>query len=257
MIRVSIVSQRLKEKRSKKGLTQKQVEDLTNINYKTLSGYENDVSEPDLGTLKTLAILYNCTTDHLLGLDSTDKKGSFHSIPVYTSKVRAGLPILVDGNVEEYIDIPNNIKADFGAYVVGDNMMYVGIHSGDLAMFKKPNGDLPINQIVVASVENYDWEANLKFFVKDNGHYALRSANPEYEDIVFTPNHHIVGVLTNLVKQAPGLPDYSRMLRIKEDSDDRWSDVVSLAANHGLEPEQVKSLLQINLQAAFALTKKR
>ncbi|CQR73349.1 HTH-type transcriptional regulator Xre [Sporomusa ovata DSM 2662] len=243
--------------RDKFGLTQSQLGEKIGVAESTISLYESGKREPDLATLQNIANFFKVTIDHLLGRVDEEKKEPFHSIPIYTSKVRAGLPILVDGNVEEYIDIPNNIKADFGAYVVGDSMMYVGIHSGDLAMFKKPNGDLPINQIVVASVENYDWEANLKFFVKDNGHYALRSANPEYEDIVFTENHHIVGILTNLVKQAPGLPDYSRMLRIKEDSDERWSDVVSLAANHGLEPEQVKSLLQINLQAAFALTKKR
>ncbi|TWH48501.1 LexA family transcriptional regulator [Sporomusa sp. KB1] len=252
---ISIVfGQRLRKLRENHGLYQEDVGEWFKMQKSTVSQWESG-RLPHATIIAQLAQKFNCTSDHLLGLDNTG--GTSHSIPIYASKVRAGLPILVDGNVEEYIDIPNNIKADFGAYVVGDSMMYVGIHSGDLAMFKKPNGDLPINQIVVASVENYDWEANLKFFVKDNGHYALRSANPEYEDIVFTNNHHIVGVLTNLVKQAPGLPDYSRMLRIKEDSDERWSDVVSVAASYGLEPEQVKNLLQINMQAALTLTKKR
>ena len=64
---MSILSQRLKEERSRKNLTQKQVEELTNINYKTLSGYENDVSDPDLATLSILARLYAVTTDYLLG----------------------------------------------------------------------------------------------------------------------------------------------------------------------------------------------
>lgn len=58
---------RLKEARINKGLTQLQVMKLTNVNHKTLSGYENGVSEPDLETLKILAILYNVSTDYLLG----------------------------------------------------------------------------------------------------------------------------------------------------------------------------------------------
>ncbi|SDH99887.1 helix-turn-helix domain-containing protein [Desulfosporosinus hippei] len=58
---------RLKETRISKGLTQLQVMKLTNVNHKTLSGYENGVSEPDLETLKILAILYNVSTDYLLG----------------------------------------------------------------------------------------------------------------------------------------------------------------------------------------------
>ena len=69
---MSILSQRLKEERSRKNLTQKQVEELTNINYKTLSGYENDVSDPDLATLSILARLYAVTTDYLLG--NTDER---------------------------------------------------------------------------------------------------------------------------------------------------------------------------------------
>ncbi|GAB6172035.1 helix-turn-helix transcriptional regulator [Paradesulfitobacterium aromaticivorans] len=61
------LSSRLKNARVKKGMTQIQVMQQTNINHKTLSGYENNVSEPDLNTLKVLAQLYGVTTDFLLG----------------------------------------------------------------------------------------------------------------------------------------------------------------------------------------------
>ena len=43
----------LRVAREKRGLTQTQVMQLTGINNKTLSGYENGVSEPDLQTLAT------------------------------------------------------------------------------------------------------------------------------------------------------------------------------------------------------------
>lgn len=64
---MNIVSQLLKQERTRKGLTQKDVEQLTHINYKTLSGYENNVSEPNLETLKVLTDLYGVTTDYILG----------------------------------------------------------------------------------------------------------------------------------------------------------------------------------------------
>jgi len=64
----NITGQRLRESRLKKGLTQIQVMETTKIHNKTLSGYENDVSEPDFGTLKILADLYGVSTDYLLGL---------------------------------------------------------------------------------------------------------------------------------------------------------------------------------------------
>ena len=60
----------LRVAREKRGLTQTQVMQLTGINNKTLSGYENGVSEPDLQTLSTLLRLYHASADRLLRLES-------------------------------------------------------------------------------------------------------------------------------------------------------------------------------------------
>lgn len=67
----SMIANRLQKARNDKGLNQTEVYKLTGINNKTLSGYENKVSEPDLETLTTLATLYDVSTDYLLGHDST------------------------------------------------------------------------------------------------------------------------------------------------------------------------------------------
>ena len=64
---MSVVSDRLRLARLKKSLSQMDVMRLTMINNKTLSGYENDVSEPDFASLVTLANLYSVSTDYLLG----------------------------------------------------------------------------------------------------------------------------------------------------------------------------------------------
>lgn len=55
----------LKNARENKGLTQKQVMELTGINRKSLSGYENNVAEPDLYTISTLAQLYGLSLDEI------------------------------------------------------------------------------------------------------------------------------------------------------------------------------------------------
>ena len=44
----------LKNARENKDYTQKRVMELTGINRKSLSGYENNVAEPDLNTLHNL-----------------------------------------------------------------------------------------------------------------------------------------------------------------------------------------------------------
>ncbi|NEX77406.1 helix-turn-helix transcriptional regulator [Bacillus thermocopriae] len=55
---MSTLGERLKLARERTGLKQTQVKERTNINNKTLSGYENNVSEPDSATLGVLAELY-------------------------------------------------------------------------------------------------------------------------------------------------------------------------------------------------------
>lgn len=56
----------LKSARENKDYTQKRVMELTGINRKSLSGYENNVAEPDLNTFATLARLYNLSADEVL-----------------------------------------------------------------------------------------------------------------------------------------------------------------------------------------------
>jgi transcriptional regulator with XRE-family HTH domain len=52
------VGKQLKKARERKGLSQLEVMDKTNINNRTLSRYENGGAEPDYNTLRTLAKLY-------------------------------------------------------------------------------------------------------------------------------------------------------------------------------------------------------
>lgn len=60
----------LKAAREDLDLSQVKVMKMTGINNKTLSGYENGVSEPDLQTLATLANLYGFSVDKLLNINN-------------------------------------------------------------------------------------------------------------------------------------------------------------------------------------------
>ena len=59
----------LKYARENADLTQKSVKEKTNINNKTLSNWEHDISNPAPNDLKVLAKLYSVTVDYLLGLE--------------------------------------------------------------------------------------------------------------------------------------------------------------------------------------------
>ena len=57
--------------------TQKKVMELTGINRKTLSGYENNVAEPDLDTFARLLRLYQLSADEVLGIKTSTPPSHF------------------------------------------------------------------------------------------------------------------------------------------------------------------------------------
>ena len=59
--------ERLKDLRSKKGYTQKQVAEILKVGRATIAGYETKSIYPDYEKLIVLANLFNCSTDYLLG----------------------------------------------------------------------------------------------------------------------------------------------------------------------------------------------
>lgn len=59
---------RLKEAREKANFTQQEVADKLNISRQTISKYELNINEPDLETLKSLALLYGADINELLGI---------------------------------------------------------------------------------------------------------------------------------------------------------------------------------------------
>ncbi len=68
MDQIPSIGRILKNTREDLDLTQLKVMELTGINHKTLSGYENGVAEPDLQALATLCRLYRLSMDAVLGL---------------------------------------------------------------------------------------------------------------------------------------------------------------------------------------------
>lgn len=57
----------LRELRTKKGFSQKQLAEMLNVAQNTISQYENGTREPDAATLIKLANFFSVSTDYLLG----------------------------------------------------------------------------------------------------------------------------------------------------------------------------------------------
>lgn len=78
---MTTLGDRLKIARERKGFTQVYVRERTNINNKTLSGYEKNVSEPDTKTIGLLAELYEVSYKWLL-----TGRGSIEETQALTNK---------------------------------------------------------------------------------------------------------------------------------------------------------------------------
>lgn len=63
------VGQKIKKLRNEKNLTQKDLADQVHVTFQTVSKWENDENEPDIGTLRELTKLFGCSMDYLLSED--------------------------------------------------------------------------------------------------------------------------------------------------------------------------------------------
>ena len=95
--------------------------------------------------------------------------------------IACGEPILAQENIEDYDDVPNDIKCDFTLLCKGDSMIDARIHDGDVVYIRQQpsveNGE-------IAAVLIGD-EATLKrVFVYDDK-VVLQPANPAYSPLVY------------------------------------------------------------------------
>ncbi len=156
--------------------------------------------------------------------------------------IRAGIPLLSEQNIVGAVEIPADLEGsvDFALIVHGDSMIGVGIAENDLVLCKSSPQALQ-GQIVVALV-NYD-ETTLKFFIKDNGRYVLRAANPEYKDIALKPDDQIQGHVVKILKDPPSVNLYRDYIYVKDEHLEEWNQVIEEAVNYGIKPDQIRSLV--------------
>ena len=104
------------------------------------------------------------------------------NVPVIGT-VAAGVPILAEQNIEDYLPIPAEIlpnKEVFMLKVKGNSMIGAGIYNGDkVIVAKQPNAEN--GDKVVALVDD---SATVKTFYKENGHFRLQPENSSMDPII-------------------------------------------------------------------------
>ena len=120
------------------------------------------------------------------------------AVPV-VGHVQAGVPILAEQNLEDYVSIPEVMLGRGDHFILrvhGDSMINAGIMDGDyiivLQQNHASNGD-----IIVAMLD--DSATVKRFFKEENGTYRLQPENPTMEPI-YTRDLTIVGEVVSLFR---------------------------------------------------------
>lgn len=188
-------SERLRQLRTECGISQQALANsLGDISKSSINMYERGEREPGLEMLEAIADFFNVDMDFLLGKSNIPNKAragavlpdniiqmpEMRKIPLIGS-IACGAPILADEHIEDYIDIPKHIHADFALTCKGDSMINARIFDGDIVYIRKQD-TVENGEIAAVLIED---EATLKRVRLFDDHISLEPENPIYRPIVY------------------------------------------------------------------------
>lgn len=173
----------------------------------TVSNWANAVSYPRIDKIQEMADFFGIMKSDLTEEKSTEEHPlpsnlipitKVSRIPV-VGTIAAGEPITATENIESYIILNQEYKADFALRVKGDSMVDAGINDGDIALIVK---DKPIDNGEIYAVL-VDGEATLKKIYKNEEYLTLQACNSKYPTKIVKEddNPYIVGKLSGIVRK--------------------------------------------------------
>lgn len=101
-------------------------------------------------------------------------------IPLIGS-IACGAPVLAEEHIEDYLDLPRHIHADFALTCKGDSMINARIFDGDVVYIRQQD-TVDNGQIAAVLI---DGEATLKRVHLFKDHISLEPENPQYRPLVY------------------------------------------------------------------------
>lgn len=191
---------RLRQLRTAKGLSQMDFAKQIKISKSSVNMYERNEREPGLDTLEKIADYFNVDMDFLLGMSDYQNKHQWlasvssesgipaNIIPMPTmnkipliGSIACGAPILAEEHIDDYVDIPNHINANFALTCKGDSMINARIFDGDIVYIRQQD-TVDNGQIAAVLI---DGEATLKRVRLFEDHISLEPENPQYRPLVY------------------------------------------------------------------------
>lgn len=179
----------IKYLREKMGLSQEEL--AIKVGYKDRSSVAKiEAGLVDLAQSKIAAFAsaLSVTPAQLMGIHGSDIDYSrygllplpeMRKIPLIGT-IACGAPILAAEHIEDHVDIPKHIHADFALRCKGDSMINARIFDGDLVYIRQQE-QVSNGEIAAVLIED---EATLKRIKLYEDHISLEPENPQYRPIV-------------------------------------------------------------------------
>ncbi len=198
---MSKFSERFKLLRKERGLSQAALAAELGFTKSSVNMYERGDREPGLESLETIADFFNVDMDYLLGKSDVPNRFLYtptsdaesvalpdnilpmpatYTVPLLGT-IACGEPILAAENIEDNVEVPEHIHADFALRCKGDSMINARIHDGDIVYIRQQPA---VNNGEIAAVLIGD-EATLKRVYVYEDHVVLQPENPGYAPLVY------------------------------------------------------------------------
>lgn len=184
---------RIKARREELGLSVEDIATRLGKHRATIYRYEsNDIENFPADVLVPLAQVLETSPAYLMGWEDS---GSTSPLPSNVTPLRpmkqvplvgqiaCGTPILAEQNIEDYIDLPGHIHADYALTCRGDSMINAGIRDGDVVYIRE-QPEVENGQIAAVIVD--EDEATLKRFYYTGAMIQLIAENPRIPPMVFS-----------------------------------------------------------------------
>lgn len=194
--------QRIKFRRKEIGMSAESLAEALGVSPATIYRYENGEIEKVPGDrLEPIANALHTTPAYLMGwADSASIPAATNILPFpemrkvpLIGSIACGAPILADEHIEDYVDIPRHISADFALTCKGDSMINARIFDGDIVYIRQQD-TVDNGQIAAVLIDS---EATLKRVRLFDDHISLEPENPQYRPIVLWGEDmntvHIIG----------------------------------------------------------------
>lgn len=183
------LARKIRDLRTLHGLTLEHVAQQVGVGKSTVRKWETgQIANMRRDKISKLAVALHTTPAYLMGWEddfnisipsNLTPLPKMYKIPLIGT-IACGAPILADEHIEDFVDIPEHIRADFALTCKGDSMINARIFDGDIVYIRQQE-TVESGEIAAVLIDN---DATLKRVRLFDDHISLEPENPQYRPIV-------------------------------------------------------------------------